>query len=439
MDRPKLSILMVSDFFYPNTGGVENHIYQLSQCLLSRGHHVVVLTHSRGTPPGTRYLTNGLKVIYLPRRPFVLENTLPTFFGLYPALHRILATERVGVLHAHQAFSTMAHEAVMAARCAGCATVFTDHSLFGFADLGSIALNKAMKHSLADVSAAICVSHTSKENTVLRACLPPSLVSVIPNAVDAALYTPDLGQRQPGRITVVALSRMVYRKGIDLLAGILPRFLARHPKVDFIIGGDGPKLPGLRRAVSEAGLGPRVEFLGHVKPEAVRSVLVRGHLFLNCSLTEAFCMAIVEAAAAGLLVVSTRVGGVPEVLPSDILLLAEPSCDGILEALETALVTLPTIDPWRQHQAVREMYSWRSVTQRTEDNYYRAVQHPDRGGGMLGTLRRCRQCGVWYGLICCAIRALGFLLWTILDLLQPPSRVCCSPRFPNALREGLAC
>lgn len=72
-------------------------------------------------------------------------------------------------------------------------------------------------------------------------------------------------------------------------------------------------------------------------------------------------------------------------------------------------------------------------------NKPRPLQHPDRGGGMLGTLRRCRQCGVWYGLICCAIRALGFLLWTILDLLQPPSRVCCSPRFPNALREGLAC
>jgi hypothetical protein len=31
---------MVSDFFYPNFGGVENHIYYLSQCLLSRGHKV---------------------------------------------------------------------------------------------------------------------------------------------------------------------------------------------------------------------------------------------------------------------------------------------------------------------------------------------------------------------------------------------------------------
>ena len=42
-------------------------------------------------------------------------------------------------------------------------------------------------------------------------------------------------------------------------------------------------------------------------------VQVRGDIFVNASLTEAFCMAIVEAAAAGLLVVSTAVGGVPEV------------------------------------------------------------------------------------------------------------------------------
>jgi len=42
-------------------------------------------------------------------------------------------------------------------------------------------------------------------------------------------------------------------------------------------------------------------------------VQVRGDIFINASLTEAFCMAIVEAAAAGLMVVSTAVGGVPEV------------------------------------------------------------------------------------------------------------------------------
>lgn len=38
-----------------------------------------------------------------------------------------------------------------------------------------------LKYSLADVHHVICVSHTSKENTVLRACIPPKRVSVIPN------------------------------------------------------------------------------------------------------------------------------------------------------------------------------------------------------------------------------------------------------------------
>lgn len=59
--------------------------------------------------------------------------------------------------------------------------MFTDHSLFGFADAPSIATNKLLKAVLSDANAVICVSHTSRENTVLRACLPPARVSVIPN------------------------------------------------------------------------------------------------------------------------------------------------------------------------------------------------------------------------------------------------------------------
>jgi phosphatidylinositol glycan class A protein len=53
---------MVSDFFYPNVGGVVSHIYQLSQCLIERGHKVVMVTHCYGGRSGIRYLTNGLKV-----------------------------------------------------------------------------------------------------------------------------------------------------------------------------------------------------------------------------------------------------------------------------------------------------------------------------------------------------------------------------------------
>ncbi len=53
---------MVSDFFYPLIGGVENHIYQLSQCLIERHHKVIVVTHAYDDRIGVRYMTNGLKV-----------------------------------------------------------------------------------------------------------------------------------------------------------------------------------------------------------------------------------------------------------------------------------------------------------------------------------------------------------------------------------------
>lgn len=57
-------------------------------------------------------------------------------------------------------------------------------------------------------------------------------------------------------------------------------------------------------------------------------VLIQGSIFLNTSLTEAFGVAILEAACAGLYVVSTRVGGVPEVLPEDMISFAPPEEDG---------------------------------------------------------------------------------------------------------------
>ena len=80
------TILMVCDFFYPNFGGVEQHMFQLSQFLLRRGHKVVVMTHAYGERSGVRYLTNGLKVYYAPVQSFFKTNTWPTLYGNFPML-----------------------------------------------------------------------------------------------------------------------------------------------------------------------------------------------------------------------------------------------------------------------------------------------------------------------------------------------------------------
>ena len=134
-------------------------------------------------------------------------------------------------------------------------------------------------------------------------------------------------------VTIVVVSRLVYRKGMDLLIDLIPPICEAYPKVDFLIGGGGPYTIGLEEMREKHQLHDRVQLLGSIPHSEVRNVLVRGQIFLNCSLTEAFCIAIVEAASCGLLVVSTRVGGVPEVLPESMIRLAEPNSEGREQAL----------------------------------------------------------------------------------------------------------
>jgi phosphatidylinositol glycan class A protein len=120
----------------------------------------------------------------------------------------------------------------------------------------------------------------------------------------------------------VVVSRLFYRKGIDLLVDIIPVILRKHPNVHFIIGGDGPKKAILDEMQAKYNIADRMELLGSVPHTEVRSVLCRGHIFLNTSLTEAFCIALLEAASCGLLCVSTNVGGIPEIMPPHMIYLA---------------------------------------------------------------------------------------------------------------------
>ncbi|XP_074641689.1 phosphatidylinositol N-acetylglucosaminyltransferase subunit A-like [Tubulanus polymorphus] len=429
----KHRICMVSDFFYPNMGGVESHIYQISQCLIARGHKVVIVTHSYGDRKGVRYLTNGLKVYYLAVQTFYNQCALPTIVTSLPIIRSICIREQITIIHGHSAFSTMAHEAMFHGKTMGIRTVFTDHSLFGFADVSSILTNKFLKISLSGCNHVICVSHTSKENTALRAGMNPEDISVIPNAVDATMFTPDPTKRSSRNITIVIISRLVYRKGTDLLAGIIPEICCRHRNVNFIIGGDGPKRIILEEVRENFELHDRVQLLGSVPHTNVRNVLVQGDIFLNTSLTEAFCIAIVEAASCGLQVISTRVGGVPEVLPPKFIKLAEPSVSELLEAIEDAISDHQlqrSINPYEMHEEVRKLYTWQDVARRTEIVYNRVASEPKQE--LRERLLINLHAGPVVGKVFLLIAVFNLLLYWFLEWLLPRKGIDLAVDFPNS-------
>jgi len=286
---------------------------------------------------------------------------------MFPLFRDIVIREQIEIVHAHQDSSPMSYEALFHAHSMGLKTCFTSHSLFNIYDVASIHLNKILVGNLASVSKIIAVSNTCRVNLIERFGLRTEKVTTIPNAVDASYFTPDPSLKDPfPTINIIVINRMVYRKGADLLAQVVPRICLKYPNVNFIIGGDGPKRLLLDEMRERYQLHDRVELLGSIPHTEVRQVLCRGSLFLNCSLTESFCIAILEAASCGLFVVSTRVGGIPEILPPDMIsFAASPSADDIVSAISVALESPLDRDPFECHSRVKDMYSWNDVAMRT--------------------------------------------------------------------------
>eukprot|EP00918_Siedleckia_nematoides_P069993 GHVU01152556.1.p1 GENE.GHVU01152556.1~~GHVU01152556.1.p1 ORF type:complete len:482 (-),score=72.17 GHVU01152556.1:208-1653(-) len=425
----KTCVCMVSDFFYPGLGGVEMHIVNLALCLIDRGFKVVAVTHHRGTRHGIRFMKKGLKTYYLPQVPFYDNVTFPTIWSGFALFRQILIREGVDIVHGHQATSSLTHECMLHARTMGLKIIYTDHSLFGFDDAACIHVNKVLKVFLSDVDHSICVSHTNKENLVLRAALNPDNVSVIPNSLDSDRFTPISSecarQRDPAAPTLVVLSRLTYRKGVDLLVEVIPAVCRRHPSVRWIVGGDGPKRIILEEMKERYDLHDRVELLGAVAHDNVAAVLRRGDIFVNASLTEAFCIAILEAASCGLLVVSTAVGGVLEVLPPHMIRLSYADPAALTQTVSGAVEELGGVDRSKYHGEVRGMYSWQNVAERTA-SVYECVLRSQRVS-LLTRLSYILTCGPVAGKMCCVLAVFHCLLWLLLEWLYPGSEIETAP------------
>lgn len=431
------NIAMVTDFFYPQPGGVEFHVFHLSQKLIDLGHSVVIITHDYGDRNGIRMLTNGLRVYYVPFAQIYRSTTFPTVFLAFPILRNIFVREQIDIVHGHGSFSSLGAEAIFHGKTMGLKTVFTDHSLFGFADIGSILGNKLLKFTLSDISHVICVSHTCKENTVLRASLDPLDVSVIPNAVISEDFAPDKSRvADKSRITIVVISRLFPNKGADLLVAVVPRICTQRDNVDFLIAGDGPKFLDLEQMREKYFLQERVSLIGAVKHEEVRDVMVKGDIYLHPSLTEAFGTVIVEAASCGLYVVTTKVGGIPEVLPQHMTLFAEPEEDSLVNALLHAIdkVASGEIDTSLFHLEVAQMYSWDDIAKRTE-NVYNSLWCRDTAVSLITKLLKYYCCGAIAGKLYVLCVIVDMFILSILEWLHPVEHIDLASKWPLPKRS----
>jgi len=309
---------------------------------------------------------------------------------------------------------------MMHARTMGKHVVYTDHSLFGFDDLACVNLNKVLKSYLTDVDQMITVSSIGKDNLLLRAYIDPTKINVIPNAVDFTKFKPEPKSEKPQDIiNIVTISRQTYRKGTDLLIEVIPELCNIFPNVNFLIGGDGNKKILLDDMVQSSNLHNRVKLFGSLPHNKVRDVMVQGHIYLNTSLTEAFCIAIVEAASSGLYVVSTDVGGVGEVLPENMMTLVKAEKSSIIEGVKKAVENYNSIrnQTHEYHGVLKTTYNWNKVANKTLDVYNKAIHIKDRS--ILNRFKNCLSIGRFSGIFYLILIIIDYLLLLFISSIWP--------------------
>jgi glycosyltransferase involved in cell wall biosynthesis len=257
--------------------------------------------------------------------------------------------------------------------------VATAHGFTG-GGLKNRLLERLDRWILGRFDAVIAVSRTLADQ-LIAAGVPRGSMHVVPNAwcpptlLDRATARRELGLDERA-FQVGWVGRVSAEKGLDLFLDALTRVTVLPLSAAII--GDGPERKRLMRRAEAAGLGPRLRWLGTVS-EAGR--LFRAFdAFVLSSRTEGTPVVLFEAMAAGVPIVATAVGGVPDVLSDREALLVAPENPAALAAALENLVKDPdsarvraeaarsrltqdfAAEPWAErHIAIYQMLNSRRV------------------------------------------------------------------------------
>lgn len=113
---------------------------------------------------------------------------------------------------------------------------------------------------------------------------------------------------------ILYFGRLVPWKGVDAIIEIMPRLIERLGNIHFLILGDGPEKENLKSQISKLKIGGNVHLLGKIGHNKIAGYLREADLFVLNTNYEGMSHAIMEAMSAGTPVVTTNVGGNPELI-----------------------------------------------------------------------------------------------------------------------------
>ncbi|HEU5136084.1 MAG TPA: glycosyltransferase [Steroidobacteraceae bacterium] len=396
-----MRVLFVSDVYFPRVNGVSTSIRTFRGDLASTGvESTLVIPEYPGAPPDTEPGIIRVPSGAVPRDP---EDRRFRGGPLKRALNRELAAN-VDLVHIHTPF--IAHyAAVRFARTHGLPVVATYHTFFEDylhhyvpilpRGIGRWIARRFTLAQCADVAALISPSAPMRDALTAYGVTTP--IEVLPTGLPAGSFTRGDGARfrqhfglPADRPLLLYVGRVAFEKNIDFLLRMFVKLRARRPDALFVIAGEGPALPHLKKLARELGIESQVRFIGYLdRGSELPDCYAAGDAFVFASRTETQGLVLLEAMAQGTPVVSTAELGTRSILSADCGAFVVPENEeAFAAAVVEALALVP--DSPRRAQLRAHAESWASLAMaRRLQAFYEKVLKDERGpvGTPLGVER----------------------------------------------------
>jgi glycosyltransferase involved in cell wall biosynthesis len=305
-----MRILLWTSFLRSTYGGIETFIQILVPRLLDRGHEILIADEEweAGADEDTEEYVPGVRLVRLPRPEAAGGgNPLAALDEGMRRVARILGEYRPDLVHVCKACPSLVYLLRAGSRRrpilvnlhgAHVAPLADPHTLGGQVVRSAdwiVACSRATLEHLCDLAPEI-----------------RPRASVVYNGMPARRAPAGPPPADPPRL--VCLGRLHEETGFDVALAAADRLAARRPRLEIVIGGEGPARADLEALAGTGRLAGRVSFPGWIAPDAVHAFLASASVVPVPSIHEGFGLVALEAALAARPVVASRVEGIPEVV-----------------------------------------------------------------------------------------------------------------------------
>ncbi len=311
MNREKaLRLLFVTPFYFPYTGGVETHVYEVARRLAQAGVEVTVLTTD---PSGKLPAREQIEKVTVQR---VRTWPAQTDYGFAPAIYRTIRQGGWDIVHVQSYHTLVAPLAMLAAWQAKIPYVVTFHGGGNSSRLrnGLRGIQQTLlRPLLAHAARLIAVAKFEIEFYGHRLHLPPERFVLIPNGADIAKVDQPAPPAQQSPL-IASVGRLERYKGHQRMIAALPYILAQQPDAHLWIAGKGPYAQTLQNLAERLGVADQVEIraVQAADRQTMATELSKAALVTLLSDYETHPIAALEALALGRPVLVTDTSGLRE-------------------------------------------------------------------------------------------------------------------------------